>query len=165
MQRLVGNQAVQRWLGAPNTNQAGADIQATLSQEFRDKHVAANVAQAKQNTIDRINNGDALPTMRNGTLGNIVATAQNWQAAIDAANHATMPPEDDWVGDDPDDGRFFNQNVLISGWEVKRVAPLEGPATKAAAEDVDDAKRSLGGTWDVGGGDVTVEVDHASTGR
>jgi hypothetical protein len=162
LQRIIGNQAIQRWLGAQGTNQKakGEKVPVTFDQEFVDKHIAATVGQAKTKTLGRINNGDAPQSMKEGNMGNTVATEAAWKAAIDASTDV-LPPEGKWEPSWGDDGeRIHNLGVTISGWEVTRDGPV---AQSASAKEISGTKRSIGGNWTVTNNDVAADVDHMST--
>jgi len=156
MQRAVGNQAVQRLIGAPGTMQAGQPVPFTLNAVFIAKHVADTAEEAKTKTLARITNGDALPSMVNGTLGNTVATQAAWTAAI-ARSIETIPPEDDYwtAGEAVAAERLHHLKVEIEGWE----------ATPATVRTLPTSKRTVGGTYQVNANSVTVDIDHASTSR
>jgi hypothetical protein len=160
LQRIIGNQAIQRWLGGQGTNQKGKKVTITFHQEFVDKHIAATVGEAKTKTLARINNGDALQSMKDGKMGNTVATEATWKAGIDASTDV-LPPEGKWEPSYGDDGeRFHNLGVTINGWEVTRDGPV---AQSASAKEISGTKRSIGGNWTVTNNDVTADVDHMST--
>ncbi len=159
LQRVIGNQAIQRWLGGQGTNQKGKKVPITFHQEFIDKHIAATVAEAKTKTLARINNGPALQSMKDGTMGNTVATEAAWTAAIEASTDV-LPPEGKWepsFGDD--EGRIIHLGVALDGWEVTRDSPT---AQSATAREFGSTRRTIGGDWTVTDNDVTAVVDHMS---
>jgi hypothetical protein len=170
LQALVGNQVVQRLIGRKGTAQAGQTIDPTFAPEFIRKHIADNVEDAKKKTRARIAAGDALPTMKGGKLGNFVATEGDWKAAINAST-TKLPPIGEWDpaqdanDDDDDDGRLTSADVVVSGWDIfeQKLANNKGFIYTVGNEPA--AKRSIGGIWTVKDKNVSLVVDHASSGK
>jgi hypothetical protein len=170
LQAVVGNQVVQRLIGQEGTNQAGKTINPTFAPEFIRKHIADNVEDAKKKTRARIASGDALPTMENGILGNIVATEGDWKAAIEASP-MKLPPDNEWFPaedakeDDDASDRLESADVVVSGWDIfeQKLANNKGFTYTVVIDPA--AKRTIGGDWAVTDKNVSLVVDHASSGK
>ena len=163
------NLPIQRFIGADGTNQEGNTIPFTLDQEFNDKHVAADVDGAIANTQARIDDENDLggSMIREGNIGNTVATNEVWTAAIDG-NNDTIPeefygPSEDDKAEDDFDPADYNDSAYsgnssymeIDGWNVK----FEDDALVAEGITME---RRVAGTYDVTNLDVSIDINHCT---
>jgi len=161
---------VQRLIGRKGTAQAGKTINPTFGPEFIAKHIADNETDAKKKTRQRISSGDGLQTLKDGILGNIVAREGDWKAAINASN-TKLPPKGEWYPaedaneNDDESGRLASLDVVVSGWDVFEKKLANNRGFTYVVDDDPAAKRTIGGDWEVKNKNVSLVVDHASSGK
>lgn len=166
---------VQRLKGAPGTAEEGTEVTFTISDDFKEKHVANNSAEAVQATERRIATGKP-PGIVAGTAPNNLAKLADWNKAIEDSTDL-VPPENVWGGDNgfEDKRQFVNQlaKVEVAGWEA------QGTKGNVVAK-VTTNKKYVGGHWEVTGsefndeedgdgeykqksGSVTMDIDHLTS--
>ena len=160
---------VQRLKGAPGTKEAGKAVTFTISDAFKQKHVADDLAGAKEVTNNRIKSGSPAGIVA-GTAANHVATEAAWTDAITASTEQ-VPPDGKWEVANGDDSEFVNQlaRVEVEGWEAQ--GTLDNVNARAMT-----LRKYVGGTWKVadseedddggfkdGVASVSMEIDHLTS--
>lgn len=166
---VSANPVVQRLKGATGTAQEDDDVTFTLNQEFIDKHVANDKAEAEQVTERRIATGKP-PGIVEGTAPNNLAKEADWKTAIKDSTDS-VPPEGDWSCEYGKSEEFNERltKVSVPGWEAQ--GKTGNVNVKATTN-----KKYVGGLWCVDGGTdngeggftegtatVTVDISHLTS--
>lgn len=170
--QMPNNQPVQRLVGAEGSSQEGKAVNFTLHQDFIDKHVANDEAEAVSVTEKRVASGKP-KGMAEGKAPNNLAKQADWEKAIEDSKEV-VPPENEWGNENnlwDDDEQFINSlaRVEVDGWEAI------GTKDNVKAKQVTN-KKYVGGTWSVknskvdesgihtdGTGDVSMEIEHLTS--